>query len=1057
MISFQSQRLQDAIVLFLMMACSLGWCRQLIAQQDSEISQTHSFDELTGEGLIDESLLKSFLTLYDEQSEQLARIENRPFQLNSHAGEILLSFQSPGLVTSYEGGNDSSTRVFAVRMIVTNLTDQDIEIDSQKIILNEEGKRLVLAPLPATLRNDSISLGNTYPDLGSLEVAAELSIPAGGLGATWLVYHGLDLGQHIPSLEIEATINGETYTTDLNTYFFAALKLEVNRIGPRRCLGLLEIHGDANTLSLRRMLDELDQMTINGLARAMIVWHPDATAVTQELKNTFFQEVYTHGGEEFEDEGELELPAAIRDVAVVIMEDDGFSNLGYLNEGASRFFRYPGAAATHTLATAFELAPLPDVTAELIQGHVYSKIACLRLAGSRLSATHLPVILQYAQSEDTRLRKAAMTALGFIDHQKSRDVLLEAIHDLDHPEVSKEALKSVLLSPIAATVDLIKQVLHDSDENIRKLAMSTLALYPQPEWRDQILALSQQETGEARIQAIHALAQIGHPQLKPLLLSYLKGNDQVLAQESFSMLLNLDDDRLSKPLEEYCLSKLKEDSQLEIETIELMIQFFRSYKPEVSVEILTDLYRKQKGDRSLLISALIDLGDEQVFDWLINDYHLFQSEYERIAIMSLRSTSPLHYEKLVRLVLSTVDEKTELNWGNLMQGLDAHASPVLVEEMISFVRKWDDAQLEKNNDLRLFVNGCLSTIGRIGNSQARKFLAELILKTSHKSTRDVASRALRDSYQNSAVSSMIYNAEQHLKVNERSKALRMANVAIELEPEFAQGYAIRAECRYLDSKIEECVQECNLALSYNPALLDLYLRRSECFLFLGQNALAEGDLLLAAKLRGQRVEIQESLAMLYRRLGETEKGSPIMEKLLANRQLKNSALVSKAILVMEKSGLDEAMSTLGEQSIGDIEDPKILYRLAQFYALASRQSSTAKIGQKQEFQNKAISCLEKLDRKAHPKLLLLQDEPDLKLLIGVERFDVLREKYHVVKPTDEAVGHLDPVHPASFSASIDALRQDILPGVYEVVQEEAEIIDTPRVVTGPVLLLAPPE
>jgi HEAT repeat protein/tetratricopeptide (TPR) repeat protein len=1010
--------------------------------------------DLTADGVVDEKRLTDVLKRYREIREELARIDAEKYPFVEQTKGVQLMFESPGFVTAYLGGDQKQIRVFAVRMILVNPTNDEMTLNGRAVELDEDGKTHAYKALNPQLTNYSVNVGDGYPSLKALVVAESVTVPAKGLAATWLVFQDLDEGNHVPELSVKVPMGEGTQTVNLNDFFHAMLKVRLEKIGPKDCLALMTIHGEATSIGLSALVDTVDEMSAHGLSRLVIEWASDSVPIDQSIRNTFLQSIAQHGKQEYGDEGRfLGLPEAITELAVIVPDDKSFEAISYSNDGTARFFRWASEASTQVLASAYELTNDDDLIDEIRDGHPYSKMAGMRLAGTRLAVQQLPMLLEYASHKDAKFRSAAYVALSYIDHPLAQETLLKAARATDDSSTAEEAIRCLLMSPHIRMQDQVLVLLKEENLDVRQRAMKTISAHPQNRWRDQIEQLLVSPSVEVRIQALKALAQIGHPELQRILLDHLKHEDSKIRREAFVQLSSINDPRLERVLTSYCLANIESnssDSQL--------LSYLTTHKPHAAIGPLKKLYQKTSENRAPLISALISLGDYDTFDMLIDGYDKLKNNEERDALLTIGVVSTSHYQRLVRMMLERYQPDTDISLGHLLSEIHYYADGETLETLISFVGKWERNPKSQEGQLAAFISQAINAISQLSNTRSRVYLADLVLKTDNKLLRDQALTAISNSFQNSPGYNISHETEQYLRDKNFTKAMKIANLAIEHDDESPHAYSVRGDCYYHQAEIEKAIVDYSRALALNPAMNDVFLKRSDCYLIQNNIPAAEADLKQAGRLRENRVDVNEALGQLYRRTGQLDQAMNSLKKAVEKGPKTSRGVTAQATILMYENGPIAAIEFLKQNQESHQASLSFQYTSAALYAIASKsvekdddQENNNLI---EEYRAASLQLLKKLDSGGSCKVKLMSGDPAFGGLDQVEGFKSLFEKHGKSKVAADAVGAISPVKSSSYSASIEVGKKGVISALHEV---ETPAKDPQLVSGGEVLLLAPPK
>src|SRR5260221_14156773 len=143
----------------------------------------------------------------------------------------------------------------------------------------------------------------------------QVALPVGGSGSTWLLFPELPPGNHVPPLVVRLEFGDSALELDVNARERESLGLAIERLGPRKCLGLVRISGELNTVSLGSLVEELDRFAGDRLVRAAIVW-ADGSSISESALTNWLQNSALSAGrqQQFAEQQFPGLPASLREL-----------------------------------------------------------------------------------------------------------------------------------------------------------------------------------------------------------------------------------------------------------------------------------------------------------------------------------------------------------------------------------------------------------------------------------------------------------------------------------------------------------------------------------------------------------------------------------------------------------------------------------------------------------------------------------------------------------------------------------------------------------------------
>src|SRR5262249_32101520 len=237
------------------------------------------------------------------------------------------------------------------------------------------------------------------------QMPAELSIPVGGTGSTWVLFPELPPGSHVPPLLLTLNFGATVKEIDINAAQRDVLGMKIERLGPRGSLGLIHISGALNTVNAGSLVEELDRLTADKLVRAVIAWEESGTISEPQLTN-WLQNAALNAGraQQFNEQQFPGLPSSLRELHLARLPNasNGNGTSGYPSNfvpataaiAGQRLHKTDVEAVVAALRTAYEVLPRDEVLQAIQSGNRYEKVAALAGGGGRLGADKLPVILK---------------------------------------------------------------------------------------------------------------------------------------------------------------------------------------------------------------------------------------------------------------------------------------------------------------------------------------------------------------------------------------------------------------------------------------------------------------------------------------------------------------------------------------------------------------------------------------------------------------------------------------------------------------------------------------
>ncbi len=202
---------------------------------------------------------------------------------------IIALLEMPYLGSAYYG-SPTNQRFFAAKLTLVNLTREPVVLKRDETRLVSDGQSFPVKEAPEQFQFRPFQVGKETVQLRSLSMPAQVAVPAGESGSTWLLFPELPPGNHVPPLVVKLKLGDVERDLDVNARERDALAMTIERLGPRKCLGLIRISGALNTINVGSLVDELDRLAGDRLVRAAVIWEPGSSiseaALTNWLQNS---------------------------------------------------------------------------------------------------------------------------------------------------------------------------------------------------------------------------------------------------------------------------------------------------------------------------------------------------------------------------------------------------------------------------------------------------------------------------------------------------------------------------------------------------------------------------------------------------------------------------------------------------------------------------------------------------------------------------------------------------------------------------------------------------
>ncbi len=234
---------------------------------------------------VDPESLESILKRARDVQSERARLDNQPAPKPPEKPDLTIVLENPFLSQGRYRSNNEYDRAFAVRLLIANPTDKDVELKRAGVSLTLDQKTYK-AETNTNNYSTSFSVGNKHFSTSSLSMPDVVKIPAGKSASAWATFGKLPMNPAVPDMKLTLDLGEEKREIDVNRFCRGLLKTSVKRLGPKDCLAILSIAGDLNAVNARSLVEELDDLAIKQkVARVIIRWEKDAAPVESNLMN----------------------------------------------------------------------------------------------------------------------------------------------------------------------------------------------------------------------------------------------------------------------------------------------------------------------------------------------------------------------------------------------------------------------------------------------------------------------------------------------------------------------------------------------------------------------------------------------------------------------------------------------------------------------------------------------------------------------------------------------------------------------------------------------------
>lgn len=573
--------------------------------------------------------LKKLVERIAGQREAVNRWKKIALPAEANTDQVAALLEVAHIGTYY--ANNGQSRYFAFQILLANPTQHEYQITKDQITAEIDGVTQVLKEPPKFLKNYSISSSRKTIPISTIKFPNEWTLPATGQTGIWMIFADVPLGNTAPKCRIKINSGDLKINLDVNEVQAAQIDLRTERIGPRKCLGLLTIGGALNSFNANILVEELDKLVDQKVNRIVICWGDDAIPPETPLLHWLQMSAATNGNHQNQNSIFPVIPTSIREFHLTEFP----TNRGAppsVNTGISlrptpqpRLHKTAAESVGAALRTAYLSLPRDELLNEIQNGHPLTRPAALAIGGGRLDADQLPRIFEWTGDKDPDLQKAAIQSLSQFGESAAIEKLVEIAKRNTEP-VSTTALESLAGSRFGAAHDALLNLLKNEPAASKKNIVRVLAKYPRPIWSEALFEFVTAPSERIDPESLKALVQVGHPRIVSILENALLSSDKSLQEQSFKELAKRGDDRSEKLAVDHAL-KLLENGPPDSTVVTLLS---RTKDTRAIPALLKHL--NATTDHSGTINLLLQMGDRQVVDQLVDFYPRFNSN-EKVQVL----------------------------------------------------------------------------------------------------------------------------------------------------------------------------------------------------------------------------------------------------------------------------------------------------------------------------------------------------------------------------------------------------------------------------------------
>lgn len=726
----------------------------------------------------------------------------------------------PAVSGGVRNGQQFEHRLFIAKLTLINLTAEAKTVESSQITLEADGNELKNGALDAQIQNQNhgINIGQQGYSLNQIKPTALLRIAPGQTSTTWIIFGGLPRGPGMPKLKLRIAAGDKPIELDVNAWAASKLDMTSKRLGPRGCLALLTIGGELNFLSYSALVEELERLASQKIARVVIRWAEGAPAIDPNLSYQFIGMAQSLGRTDAQNQQLPSLPQSFTEfrLAELPAANQGQSNYGINSYGpgfnstvmanASIVHKTTADAVVAALRTAYEVVSRNELLDDIRSADPLTRVAALASGGGRLASEHVPLILQLADDDDPALQKAALVAVRHFGEPEVIEKLLSYARKNTEPLASM-AVESLAGSRYAAAHDALLGLLEREGTESRKTIVKVLAQNPRPIWSETIYKFVRDPQGGLGIEGLQALVRVGHPKLIEVLKDALQSRDAAIRDTAFNELANQTDAASEQVALQFTLKHLESAPPTPA-----MLGFLTKTKDQSSIPLLLKHLKTNANDRSGVINTLAQIGDQTVADALVEQYASLRPN-EQTAVLGV--LGQLKSPAFLKLAASALESQDASVVSTTCQWLQNDGSPAAVKLLIQAFEK-----TTQPNTITYTAN----TLGQVATTEARAAIRKARSSSdAHKQA--MARQALQNIYARSPGMQYVYQGRAMEQQNDHKAAIELFDQAIKTDPDLPEAYTGRANALIRQDKYADAKKDFEKALALDdlnhPAITGL--------------------------------------------------------------------------------------------------------------------------------------------------------------------------------------------------------------------------------------------
>ncbi len=712
---------------------------------------------------------------------------------------VFFDNSSFGTTNAYGPGG---VRYFVTRMVLTNLSDEDVEIRSADIELDADGDILHIADNTDEVGHVQIQTGDSRRALRELRTPSTIRVEAEETVSVWLVFTHVPGSIQTPHLILRMPVGSTTISADISGFHAKILALELERIGPGGCVCLLRVNGELNSINATDLVNTLVDSLNQNVSRFVIAWPEDAEPVDDTIVQWLMTSRMPRNFGFYSSNAMLPtLPGDMREMNIVrIPSRNSVTQYNRMINGISQstpMFADEESAVVDALRSVAAGLTSDALMDEIKNGHPLSRTAMLVHGAHLLPPSALPLVMELAQSESEESRVAAISALGEFPETCAIDTLTHMAAQGTDIE-RRSAIEGLARSRFPLAHETLAGILQEEWTIDRNSMIEILAFYPRVQWSSYITEAARDPDPQVRLTTIRALARLGHPDRLQILTEALSSDNDEIRVEAFRQLLAYSDPAAHEIVIQETIRVIDSDGL----TSEVQTALNQYTDPRI-VEALLRRYRGSTQGRNDTAVMLIRMADDETINEVLKDFDDLNENEQSNILQWLTQTEHPKIGDLARRCLNSSNANLVRLAANALRIEGSDESIALVIET-----------LRNTEDNNTWYNICQSVVYN-GGPEIEQILIEA-RNSGDAGRQRFAINLLQNLRRRSPAGMVISQAEPFLQTGEWDKAIEICTIAIEIDDRYAQAYSARGGARLQLNQLDEAEQDFRTALEIDP-------------------------------------------------------------------------------------------------------------------------------------------------------------------------------------------------------------------------------------------------